>query len=891
MAGRLFDNVADILLCVDVEQTAEFLVSPLSLMALETGAILIAWTEKSELVSLRASHSAHYVQRAMAGVLLRDQEFAKSRVAILHEALEQTSADLQLSLWSNSPLPALKAGFFEAQDAVPSSRPFVASAHDVPDADERARALTERLLVIEDRTFALRAEIRRLNEELTIRVGAAGPDKWLDAPRTGHEWPLADNGVLGGSLYDRRPDDSVIRQAKLGDEFLSTFGLDTEESDFVGAVAALNAIDRMLLLSHEQPDVSIIIPVYGQLSYTLNCIDSLMLHKSRYTAEIIVIDDCSIDGLTEVIVPAIMDIRYYRQRENGGFINSCNCGGALANGKYIVLLNNDTRVVDGWLDNLIYSFELFPGAGLVGSKMLYPDGTLQEAGAILWRDGSAWNYGRGDDPNRPQYCYARQVDYISGCSIALPADLWREMGGFDPYFSPAYAEDADLAQRVIARDLEVWFQPTSRVIHYEGKTSGTETSSGAKAWQIVNLRKLFLRWRVNFESHRRSGEAPFFEKDRGVNKRMLFVDAVTPTPDQDAGSVQTVLGLRCARRIGYKVNFVPEDNWLFEPKYTMEMQREGIECFYAPFNVGFENFIRDYGSLFDVVIVYRINVMQKCLPLVRKYAPEALALFHVADLHHLRMQRQAELEQDDDLARAALELREKEFDIIFQSDCTITHSSVEAELIQAKVAGAAVTVWPLMMEVVGTNVDFVSRHDLCFLGGYSHYPNVDAVLFFVHEVFPLIRSIRPDIKFFIVGANPTPEIVALANDNIIVTGMVESLADVFDKTRIFVCPLRYGAGAKGKIMSALAHGLPVVSTSVGIEGAGLSDGEQVLVADGPEAIAETILRVYEDTALWRQLSAAGLSTTADNFSLDIGSERLKEAIEKGYKKRLGLTTA
>jgi GT2 family glycosyltransferase/glycosyltransferase involved in cell wall biosynthesis len=723
---------------------------------------------------------------------------------------------------------------------------------------------------------------------------STGGSSYFDVPRTAYPWALAKDptrrlGSLG--LYDRRPDDAVVLEAQLGVVFMDAHGLLGDEPDFPGAVEALNRLERTLLIDEVHPDVSIVIPVYGQLAYTLNCLDSLFRHKSRFTAEIIVLDDCSPDLVTREFVPQIAGVRYHRQEKNGGFINSCNTGGDIARGDYVLMLNSDTRVVLRWLDDIIGSFELFPNAGLIGSKMLYPDGSLQEAGGILWRDGGAWNYGREDDPNRPQYCYARQVDYISGCSIALPTKLWRELGGFDRHYTPAYAEDADICQRVLARGLEVWFQPTSRVVHYEGKTSGTSTGGGVKAYQIVNLKKLFLRWRSRFETHRRHGEAPFFEKERGVRKRILFVDAVTPTPNQDAGSVQTVLGLRCGLACGYKTHFVPEDNWLFVPDYTPELQRVGVDCAYAPFEVGFANYIRRYGWLFDVILIYRVGVMHKSLPLLREFAPEARILFHLADLHYLRMQRQARLENDPAAMEAAELLKEKELDAIRRSDCTITHSTVEAEIIAREVPTAPVTMWPLMVDLVGTRTSFDARRDICFLGGYRHPPNIDAVFFFVRDVLPLIHAVQPDIRFIVAGANPTQDLLDLDSDRIVVTGMVEDLADVFDAVRVFVCPLRVGAGAKGKVMSALSYGLPIVSTMIGVEGAGLVDGEHMLVADEPAAMAEAVLRLYGDPVLWQALSDAGQVLLKEEFSLGMGVRKLEEAVDKAHHHRLSIAFA
>jgi glycosyltransferase involved in cell wall biosynthesis len=425
-------------------------------------------------------------------------------------------------------------------------------------------------------------------------------------------------------------------------------------------------------------------------------------------------------------------------------------------------------------------------------------------------------------------------------------------------------------------------------VHYEGKTSGTNTSGGVKAYQVINLKKLFLRWRSRFETHRRNAEAPFFEKERYVTKRILFVDAVTPTPDQDAGSLQTVLGLRCSQARNYKAHFVPEDNWLFEPNYTPQMQREGVECAYAPYEVGFENYIRRYGFLFDVVIVYRVAVMHKCLSLLRDFAPNALAIFHLADLHYLRQQRQAQLEGDSAALEAAELTKQKELKLVKQSDCTITHSTVEAEILACEAPDAPVTVWPLMIDVVGTNVGFQSRRDIVFLGGYRHPPNVDAVFFFIREVLPLIHAVRPEIRFIVAGANPPVELLEMANDKIIVTGLVDNLAEVFDATRVFVCPLRVGAGAKGKILSALAHGVPIVSTAIGVEGAGLVDGEHVLVANEPALMAATVMKLYEDTVLWQRLSTAGLDLVRREFSLEMGGRKLEEAINRAYHHRLGL---
>jgi O-antigen biosynthesis protein len=870
------------------------------------GIAVITCREPMQAAALRrlAPHHAHYTQRIVQGSLLRLAEFESSRIAVLRDPAPVGT--VHIYVLAHQRPPPLDTGLLEAgvqttsatvPDVPPATPldappPIIAGAQpDLP--DDNAVSLARRLLRQEEDLLHFYRHAKRL-EAAQADLPAGRGAHWFEPPAMRHDWKLArlprDTG-LGDDPYDRRVDDPAILEARAGEAFFANHALGLPGADAARAAAALMARQNNLApLDGAAPDVSIIIPVYGQIAYTLNCLDSLLRHTTRYTAEIIIIDDCSPDE-TGVVLPGLPQIRYHRQPRNGGFINSCNTGGALARGQYVVMLNNDTRVVDGWLDALIGSFVQFPRAGLVGSKMLYADGSLQEAGGIIWRDGSAWNYGRNDDPNRPHYAYARQVDYVSGCSIALRRADWDTLGGFDAHYHPAYCEDADLCLRVAASGAEIWFQPQSRVIHYEGKTSGTDTSSGVKSYQVLNTKKLFLRWRDRLVAHRPNGEAPYFEKDRSARKRMLVIDASAPTPDQDAGSLQTVLGLQSCRALGYAASFVPEDNFLFQPGYTTDLQAAGVECVYAPYEFGMEAYLRRHGRLFDVIMVYRVTVLAKIARLIRAHAPQAALLYHVADLHFLRMERQAALEQDPGLLAQAAGMREQELKLAQTADCTITHSQFEAGLLAELVPDAAVCTWPLMYPVHGTERGFADRRDVVFLGGYRHSPNIDAVLHFCQDIMPGLRSAEPGLRFIAAGANPTEEVISQAAIDVEVTGQVADLRTVLDRARVFVCPLRAGAGVKGKIMTALAYGIPVVSTTIGIEGSGLEPGRHVLLADDAESFMRQTLRLYRDPDLWQRLSQAGLQLMADEFSPECGATFLGAAIDLAWAKKLGVAAA
>jgi GT2 family glycosyltransferase/glycosyltransferase involved in cell wall biosynthesis len=876
------------------------------------------------LLAARFKTVAAFVQRPILGSLVAAAPFAASRMTALADAAPAGNSRPGPLCWTiliaGDALPTLLTGLLETPMAAPDRLPSIdpPDASHRPDDDggpawapdvERARAvsLVERLMDLDEALFALTAENRDLRRgsgavpvpDRAPEFGAVGAIVALDRPQPTYPWPLAEHPDTKPDTlepYDRRPEDDLIQAARAGAAFLATHRLLDKAPDFAAAVAALNRIRPTLHLvplrgadqdEPPTPDVSIVIPVYGQLAYTLNCLDGLLRHASRHSVEIIVIDDVSVDE-TAAFLPFVSGVRSHRRASNGGFIAACNAGAALARGRFIVLLNNDTRPLPGWLDELIASFTRFPRAGLVGSKLLYADGTLQEAGGIVWRDGSAWNYGRGDDPNRPRYCHAREVDYASGAAIALPMSLWRELEGLDAHFAPAYYEDTDLAFRVRAKGRQVWLQPTSRVIHYEGRTSGTDPNAGVKAYQAINRGKFFYRWRETLLRHGIERGTVSLERERQVARRAVLLDDTTPTPRQDAGSNYTLLTMRLFIALGYKLSFVPQDNFLYQPGHTTDLHRMGIECAYAPYELGTDVYLRRYGMLFDIAMVSRMQVLEAVIGELDAYAPQAPVLFNTHDLAFLRMRRAAELAGNPGMLAMAEEMRERELALMRKVDCIITPSAFEAEILRRELPDIPTRVLPIMTDLEGTEVGFAARRDVCFLGGYSHPPNIDAVRFFVDEIFPLLKAKEPRLRFIVAGANPTPELLALARDDIEVTGMIDDLRDVFDRARVFVCPLRIGAGAKGKVASAMSYGLPVVSTSIGAEGMGLVDGQTVLVADTPAAFAASCLRLYRDRALWERMSAASLDLVREVASPQARERIFADAIDAALRHKLGL---
>lgn len=623
--------------------------------------------------------------------------------------------------------------------------------------------------------------------------------------------------------------------------------------------------ETIKLMVSMQPVVSIIIPIYGKCDYTLRCLRSIA-NKPPVTAfEIIVINDCSPDNSAEILQP-IEGIQLISNTHNQGFIRSCNIGAKAAKGQYLHFLNNDTEVTENWLDELVRTFKNLPGTGFAGSKLLYPDGKLQEAGGIIWQDGSAWNFGRYQNPLLPEFNYAREVDYCSGASIVVPKELFDELGGFDEHYLPAYGEDSDLALKIRDRGYRVIYQPLSVVIHHEGITSGTDVTQGTKHYQIENGKKLFQRWQERLKRHQINGTDVDNAKDRMADRRVLVLDHCTPTPNQDAGSVTVFNLLLLLREMAFQVTFIPEDNFLYMPGYTQELQRNGIEVIYAPYVTSVEQHLKDSARHYDLFFLFRPKVVERHLKTIGKFVPNAKILYHTVDLHYLRMTREAELLKDAGKKRKADEMKLRELAILRTVDASIVHSTTELEILSKELPDAKIHVFPLIMNVCGINKKFEERKDIVFVGGYQHPPNVDAVEYFVTKIMPLLRSRLPGVHFYAVGSQVPAEINALSCEDVIVTGFVENLNSLLDQMRVSVAPLRYGAGIKGKIGSAMAVGLPVVATSLAAEGMSLTDGDNILVAEGDSAeqFAEAVVRLYLDKTLWNRISQNGLEF-AENF--------------------------
>ncbi|MCB1564349.1 MAG: glycosyltransferase [Xanthomonadales bacterium] len=631
------------------------------------------------------------------------------------------------------------------------------------------------------------------------------------------------------------------------------------------------------LPTSESPVVSVVIPAYNHFDATLLCLKSIAAISEETPFEVILVDDCGSDETAEQAAQ-IDGLRFFRNEQNLGFIGACNRGAAEVRGEFLLFLNNDTAVQPGWIDALVATFDQHRDVGLVGSKLVYPDGRLQEAGGIVFRDASGWNYGRFDDPAKPEYNFVRDVDYVSGAAILLRRELFEQLGGFDSYYAPAYYEDTDLAMKVRQAGLRVLYQPKSVVVHYEGITSGTDTGSGVKAHQVTNQQKFLERWREVLATHpdpkNTTPTGITLARQHRAKRHVLVIDATTPQPDHDSGSVRLVNILRLLLEDGCAVTFFA-DNRAFVPGYSEALQQLGVEVLWHP-HVDPPKWLTVNGARFDLVFVSRHYIASNYLELVRLHAPQAVFAFDTVDLHYLREQRAAKLEDRDDLRRTAAETRARELRLIRQSDVTLVVSHVEQELLAKDAPGARVEILSNVHEIAGAGKPFAERRDLVFVGGFQHPPNIDAATWFVREIFPLVRADAPDIRFHLIGSKATDAVKALGDvDGVEFHGFVPDIDPYMDGCRLCVAPLRYGAGVKGKVNLSMAHGQPVIATPIAVEGMFVEPGREVLVAETPADFARAVLDAYADEALWNQLAEGGIANVERHFGFDSARTALR----------------
>ncbi len=499
-----------------------------------------------------------------------------------------------------------------------------------------------------------------------------------------------------------------------------------------------------------------------------------------------------------------------------------------------------------------------------------PAGQIRAAYAILVRDAILHHLPIGDSAEAPQHGYRRTVDAASSELIIFKqeslADL--ETDQLNHYQTPVY-QVTELIQQFKNEGKNCLYQSRLRYLHQQAVPQYDPAALES------DRKRLFKHWRA----HVPQTLAPFARLRELLNPNktpsVLVIDATLPTYDEDSGSLRMFTLLKLWKSLGYHISFV-SDNLDSNPKYRHALENVGIEVFHGQFKL--QNAIAQRH--FDLALIGRVDVGHRYIPFMRLVSPETMILYDTVDIHYVREERQAEIENNPALAETAKLTKKRELHNCRMADKVLTVTADDGEHLRKEIPDLDYAVLPnVHPHFPLPEQGFDDRDGLVFIGNYHHQPNEDAAEFFVTEVLPKINARLPEAKLYLVGSNMKQKTKDLASENVEIVGWVDEVAPAFAQRKMFVSYLRYGAGMKGKLGQAMSLGLPVVSTTIGAEGMGMVDNETALIADDIDGFVEAVCRLYEDGELWEKLSTQAWQYIEDTYGEPAVKRQLNEILQ------------
>ncbi|MEP6633541.1 MAG: glycosyltransferase [Luteimonas sp.] len=610
------------------------------------------------------------------------------------------------------------------------------------------------------------------------------------------------------------------------------------------------AIDSQIVMTPDatDPSAEVTIVLYNghDAAAMTRCLQSIRVHPPLASTEIVFASyaDAASDAAELVSEPM-------RIAHGADLLGACNAAIAMARGEFVYLLSGDCTVSAGWLDALLAVMRDVPDCGVVGSKLVFSDTRIRQAGGIVWNDGTCTSHGRGERDG-PAYAYLHETDYCSGASLLLRREALVAAGCFDENLASVDFADVDTSFALRARGWKTYYCPRSTVtLDCDG---ADDMASNDTPTRVVAERAFRERWRPQLrQRHAAPGERLFRARERGMQKRYaLVIDHYVPQPDRDAGSRAIVQTMRQLQAMDFVVKFWTANQY-YDPIYRGVLEDAGIEIVAGErWDNRFERYIRYAGAEFDLVLLSRPEVAAIYLDALRAHTRAPLMLYG-HDLHFVRMGLRANVTDDAAEQRDADSMRSLETGLWQTLDGAIYPSETEASVVADHVPARKAHVVPLYHfdeAEYGTVRPPASRTTLdavrlLFVAGFGHSPNVDAAQWLVRDIFPRVLRELPNATLDLVGSNPTTDVLALAQTGgVHVTGSVpqDVLDDYYRRADVAIVPLRFGAGVKLKVLEAMVKGLPVVTTSIGAQGLpGVEDC--IRVEDSSDALAAAIVQI------------------------------------------------
>jgi len=649
--------------------------------------------------------------------------------------------------------------------------------------------------------------------------------------------------------------------------------------------AFLTGTASLRLPRAEAPDVSILLVLHNQAELTFGCLASIAETLSGSDApgiEVVILDNGSTDR-TAALLDRIEGATTIRGGANLHFLKGVNLAAKSARGRALLLLNNDAQLLPGAVASALRTLDSAPDIGAVGGRIILPDGTLQEAGSILWRNGAASGYGRGQDPNGPDFLFQRDVDYCSGAFLLTPMETWRAMGGFDERYAPAYYEETDYCLRLWESGLRVVYDPDVAIIHYE--FGSATASSEALALQAANHRIFAETHRAWLDNQFPLDPSNVFaaRSARSDRPRILVVDDRVPKPELGAGYPRANRLLHELVEAGAEVALFPIHRHAETWPGVRRVLDKRIEVLIAAEGSQLRAYLEARRGHFDAIIVCR---------------PPNMALFEAAVGADRALLGGAAVLYDAEALFVTRDLQRREAagDPVPEGE---RHGMLAAEVSLTRLASSVISVSPGerdVLEAYGARdvrilthaiadepipAGFAARDRIAFLGAIhgDDAPNADALRWFASEILPpLRRALGAETRLTVVGLVRAPTIEALDGTAFDLRGLVDDLGEGLADARVMVVPTRLGAGIPLKALQAAMLGIPMVATPLVAEQLGWEAEREILVADDAPGFAAACARLYEDEALWTRIRLAALERARRDSSPETFTARVRELV-------------
>lgn len=643
---------------------------------------------------------------------------------------------------------------------------------------------------------------------------------------------------------------------------------------------------KLKFKKYQSPKISIILVLYNRAELTFQCLRSLaeVVENYEYQCEIVMVDNASSDR-TSLLLDRIEGLNVIRNSENLNFLLAVNQAAKVAKGEYLLLLNNDVQVLPGTIKSAVKTITSAEDIGAVGGKLILLNGTLQEAGSIVWQDGSCLGYGRGDNPLAPPYMFQRDVDYCSGAFLLTSRQLFLDNGGFDEDYKPAYYEETDYCLRLWQQGKRVVYDPNAALLHYEFASS--RSKEAAILLQQSHQKVLVKKHLERLKNHILPDLSNILSA-RSANRdrpKVLLIDDRVPHSFLGSGFprsrdiLQSLVSFNCLVTF-YPLNF-PQEDWqtIYQdiPKVVEVMIDYGKKRL--------EAFFQERAKFYDAIIISRPHNME-IVRSVLTHHPEWFAgsktkiIYDAEAIYSLRDVQQRRLSGDRVLEQEIQLLVQQELELAKNADTIIAVSDRERQYFLESGFDSVFTLGHTV-SIEPTQNCFENRQDILFVGAIhaDNSPNADSVFWFVEHILPQIQEkLNSKFKFIIAGFNSSQKVFDLQSDSVEVLGRVEDLAQLYDRARIFVAPTRFAAGIPFKVHHATAHGLPTVTTSLIASQLGWQDETELLVGDDATTFADRCVRLYDQSEVWQRLRESALKKLASDCCSETFINQLKNIL-------------